>query len=288
MINPVWVEGRLALLKGLPANDMADEGVVNLIAAVRRGFERFIGALSKPGTNLHPSLRSYIEGVPELLVGVPDQVQVFEMGHAVEHLEAQHGVIEDELGAQLSNEYRVLVAQFRRCVEKFPCWRELVSGANADPLPFDQAEHAVPAARALAAALKTDEAGAVVDPSVAEALTALADAASKAATPAEKGLLDFDLVSSIRRIMTALYQPVIYCWNEVGSGAWSALNKLPSQVGSGAVKWGGGTLLAIAALHVGAAPLAATVATLPAHYPTLTWLPAVEEFLKFLASLPKG
>ncbi len=288
LIEPVWGDGRLALLKGLPANDMADDGVVNLIAAVRRGFEWFILALSAPGTNLHPALRSYIEGVPDLLFGVPDQVQVFEMGHAVEHLEAQQDVIQDELGGALANQYGVLVEQFQRCMVKFPCWRELVSGANASPLPADQAEHAVPVARALAAALATEAAGAVVDPSVVEALTGLADAAAMATSPAEKGLLDFDLVSSIRRIMTALYQPVIYCWNEVGSGALSELKKLPGQVGSGTVKWGGGTLLAIAALHVGAAPLAASVATLATHYPALTWLLAVEEFLKFLATLPKG
>jgi hypothetical protein len=288
MIEPVWVDGRLGLLKGLPANDMADDGVVSLIAAVRSGFEGFIRTLSASGTNLHPALRGYIEGVPDLLVGVPDQVRVFEMGHAVEHLEAQQDVIEDELGGALANRYRVLMVQFRRCVEKFPCWRELVSGANADPLPADQAEQAVPTARALAAALATDEAGAVVDPSVAEALTDLADAAAEATTAAERSLFDFDLMSSISRIMTALYQPVIYCWHEIGNGAWSALKKLPSKVGSGAVEWGGGTLLAIAALHLGAAPLAASVETLAAHYPTLTWLMAVESFLKFLATLPKG
>jgi hypothetical protein len=163
-----------------------------------------------------------------------------------------------------------------------------VSSAKADPLPDEEAQHAVPAARELATALTTEAGRAVVDAEVPEALLGLAEAAERASVPVERGLLDFDLVSSIRRIMTALYQPVLYCWNEVGTGAWSELKELPGQVGSAGVKWGAGTLVAIAALHVGAAPLAASVANLATHYPTLAWLPAVEEFLKFLATVPKG
>ena len=115
------------------------------------------------------------------------------MGHAVEHLEAQQGVIEDELGGPLANQYRMLVAQFRRCVERFPCWRELASSAKADPLPTGtEAAQAVPAARALAAALATEEAGAVVDPGVSEALRGLADAAENSETnPAARGTSRF-------------------------------------------------------------------------------------------------
>jgi hypothetical protein len=279
------VEDRLTLPKRLPANDLWDDAVESLVAAVRAGFVEFIEALA--GTNFHPAARAAIEGMPELLTGVPDQARVFQMGHAVEHLEALQPVLDEELPHALRVQYRTLVGQFRRLVERFPAWRALTLKAQGEPLTREQAQQAVPVARELAAALSTEAAADVADTEIADALTGLADA-TEAASGAERVLLDFDLVASVEQIMTVLMRPVVYCWNEYGAGAGEELKRVPREFGAGTVKWGKRTLLAIAALHFGAIPLAAFAAHLAAIYPTLSWLPAVAEFLKFFAALPKG
>ena len=287
LIEPEWVDGRLTLPKRVPANDLGDNAVLSLKAAVRAEFESFIAALAQSGTNFHPAARMAIEDIPELLSGATDQVHVFQMGHAVEQLEALQSVVDEELPDALSVRYSTLVGQFRRLVERFPRWRALMSRAQAEPLTDEQDEQAVHLARELATVLSPDAAGEVVDADIPEALSALADAA-EAASGLERTLLNFDLVASIKQIVTLLMQPVVYCWREVSSGALTEIKALPRKFGKGAVNWSFTTVVAIAGLHVGAGPLAVVAAHLATAYPTLSWLPSVIEFLKFVAALPKG
>ena len=284
LIEPEWVDGRLTLPKRLPANDLWDDAVESLVAAVRASFVAFIEELA--GTNFSPAARRAIEGVPELLSGVPNQARVFQMGHAVEHLEALQPVLDEEVPDALRVQYRTLVGQFRRLVERFPAWRALTLSAEGEPLTEEQARQAVPVARELAAALSTEAAAEVADTEIGDALSDLAGAA-EAASGAEQALLDFDLVASVEQIMTKLMQPVAdcwaYCWRENGAAMAEELKKLSREAGAGTVKRGKRMLLKIAAM----VPTTAFAAHLATIYPNLSWLPAMLALLTFIAASPK-
>ena len=282
LIEPAWVEGRLTLPKGVPPSDLGDDAIVSLVAAVRAGFVEFVEALARSGTNFHPAALRAIESVPELLSALPNQVRVFQMGHAVEHLEALQPVSDEELPEALRVQYRTLVGQFRRLVERFPDWRALSSKAAAEPLTEEQARQAVPAARELAAALATEAAAELADPEIVGALSDLTDAADTAEA-AERRALDFDLVASINQIMTKLMQPVVFCWKEYGAGAWNELKKTPREAGASTVHWGKKIAFGVVAVAVSAGFFAA-VAQLAVLYPALSWLPSVIAFLRAMAS----
>ena len=282
LIEPEWADDRLTLPKRLPVNDLWDDAVVGLVAAVRAGFVELIDALAQSGTNFHPAARLAIEGIPDLLSGVPDQVRVFQMGHAVERLGALQPVADEELPDALRVQYRTLVDQFRRLVERFPAWRALTSKAEAEPLTEEQAEQAVPVARELAAALSTEAAGEVVDADIPNALSGLADAA-EAASGAGRVLLNFDLAASANQVMTKLMQPVVFCWKEYGGGAWEELKKTPREAGASTVKWSKRIVFGVVAIAV-TTGFIALATQLAAIYPALAWLPSVIAFLQSLAA----
>jgi hypothetical protein len=273
-IEPEWIDGRLTLRSEPARADLPADQIAAMLLVLRRDVEGFADDIAS--TNADHRFIGYLRRMTALIPdAAPDQVAVFQLGHAADLLEAYADSFTDETAAAFQVEqYKGLVRRFQQAVAQFTAWRDFKRNALAQELTNQQIEIAPRLAWALAAGMETDEARTFVDPALPKALTELAAAGDHPTEVMTAGqdLRAADIVSSSNNIFSSLGEMVLAKSKPAKDAFDRGVIKGFEKVGENVVVY------AANLLGYGAA------ATIMALFPEFAWVVALAVFAKAVAS----
>jgi len=217
-LEPVWSNGKLVL----PSDPASADGDPDALVAALKVLRAEIAELADDAdgeANIDKRsiiyLRRKAEGIPNY---APAQDELFHLAHAKEFLEGYARTVNKEWPDFLAHRFHALTLHFDRTVRQFPKWRDFVRNAQEDRLTAEQVAEVPALANAMISALREDEPGILIDPTVPSALEALQaplqreiERLEQALDPIESGklLLAEDIVESVDNIMKRIAEAAL-------------------------------------------------------------------------------
>ena len=168
---------------------------------------------------------------------VPDQIMVFELGHATDRLAGYAANFADETSSVfLVEQYKGLVELLRQVTAQFPAWREFKRNALSDELTHEQVDTGFALAAELALAMDTVEAREFIDPALPKAIRELIPNQDQQPALSNSGrdLQAADAVASsentLRSLVLASFAKANEITHALGRGSVKGVEKISENV----------------------------------------------------------
>lgn len=252
-IEPVFLDGRLRL-SAAPADGSLDPAILLAsLRTLREGLRELAAEIaSESQVNQRPA-RRMTDIADRIGDTVPTSDTVFVLGHLLGELDSFTATVNAEWPDYLAARYLAIKLNLDRTLRRFPQWRAFIEDpAHASLTPAEQ-EGATALAHGVAAAARSPEVAAIVDPAVPNLLDALADqlAEWRALNEHVGGMVEAtgdrlaaDLIESVDNILKALAEAALVAkaasarhlsplWDDYRSPAYTSLRKEMERLGAG-------------------------------------------------------
>jgi hypothetical protein len=213
-VEPFWAEERLTVSKHA-AVDLDETHFVSGLVALRRELGDLVEQVSED-SNIDDRVRRYLDALANRIPNeLPDQMELFRLGHSSQVLSGFSSVVEAEWPDILAAQYRAVSTTLDYTLRQSPIWREFKRNASQLTLTSDQIVAANLITTEVAKALRENEASEFVDPAIPESLERLSHIPQidvfdqrrpSEITDSDKQLLAIDQIESVNNTLKAIVE----------------------------------------------------------------------------------
>ncbi len=306
-IEPVIRDGKIALPSTPAEGDLESSDLEAALEALRAQIVELAADLEGE-SNIDKGIVAYLRRLAEKIPRQqPTQAQLFLLAHEQETLKDYSKTVAAEWPQLLAARYLAATLAFDRTARQFPRWRKFKQNADEDRLDDSQRAEVPKRAVDFAAALREEDAKDFVAPEIAatlddmvQDLNAARDVMREEWVAAGGDTKAEDTITSIENILKLMAEISLHGAQGVGrtakdtvagyiekfgEGAVEQAKKEGKKDGEGLVKWSRRALIAACGIGIAKVPaIGAAIGELMEHYPKLSWLRPIIDFLSNLPS----